>query len=82
MLSCITLRILKNTNYLLTFASPCIFIRFKQINQQDATVLQVYYLTFMCGSTCFGRLSAHHEEHTTAVGASGSTVGTWRLERC
>jgi hypothetical protein len=29
-------------------------IRFKQLNQQDATVSQVYYLTFMCGSTCFG----------------------------
>jgi len=23
----------------------------------------------MCGSTCFGRLSAHHQEHTTALGA-------------
>ena len=36
---------------------------------------QVYYLTFMCGSTCFGRLSAHHQKRTTALGASGSTVG-------
>jgi hypothetical protein len=46
-----------------------------QINQQDATVSQVYYLTFMCGSTCFGRLSAHHQERTTALGASGFTAG-------
>jgi len=23
----------------------------------------------MCGSTCFGRLPAHHQEHTTALGA-------------
>ena len=53
-----------------------------QIIQQDATVLQVYYLTFMCGSTCFGRLPAHHQEHTTALGASGLTAGEQRLERC
>jgi len=39
-------------------------------------------LTFMCGSTCIGRLSAHHQERTTALGASGFTVGAWRLERC
>ena len=36
----------------------------------------------MCGSTCFGRLNAHHQEHTTALGASGFTVGEWWLERC
>jgi hypothetical protein len=46
-----------------------------QINQQDTTVSQVYYLTFMYGSTCFGRFSAHYQERTTALGASGSTVG-------
>jgi hypothetical protein len=37
---------------------------------------------FTCGSTCFGLLSAHHQERTTALGASGFTVGAWRLERC
>jgi len=36
----------------------------------------------MCGSTCFGRLSAHHQERTTALGVSGFTFGAWRLERC
>jgi len=36
----------------------------------------------MCGSTCFRRLSAHHQKHTTALGASGFTVGAWQLERC
>jgi hypothetical protein len=36
----------------------------------------------MCGSTCFGRLPAHHQKHTTALGASGLTVGEQRLERC
>jgi hypothetical protein len=43
---------------------------------------QVYCLTFMCGSTCFGRLPAHHQEHTTTLGASDFTVGERRLERC
>jgi len=28
----------------------------------------------MCGSTCFGHLPAHHQERTTALGASGFTV--------
>jgi len=50
---------------------------FKQINQQDATVSQVYYFIFMCGSTCFGRFLAHHQELTTALAASGFTVGAW-----
>ena len=59
-----------------------IFQLFKQINQQDATVSQVHYLTFMCVSTCFGRLSAHYQERTNALGASGFTVGAWELERC
>jgi hypothetical protein len=36
----------------------------------------------MCDSTCFGRLPAHHHEHTAALGAIGFTVGEWRLERC
>jgi len=29
-----------------------------------------------------GRLPAHHQERTTALGASGFTVGEKRLERC
>jgi hypothetical protein len=37
---------------------------------------------FMYGSTCFGRLSAHHQERTTALGAPGFTNGEWQLERC
>jgi hypothetical protein len=68
--------LLKRKRFLnLTFASPCIIRRFKQINQQDARVSQIYCLTFMCSSTCFGRLFAHHQERTTALGASGFTVG-------
>jgi hypothetical protein len=37
-------------------------------------MLQVYYLTFMCRSTCFGCLHAHHQELTTALTASGFTL--------
>ena len=59
----------------LTLVSLCIIIQFKQINQLDATVLQVYYLRFMCRSTCFGRLHLHQQELTTALTASGFTVG-------
>jgi len=36
----------------------------------------------MCCSTCFGRLPVHHQAHTTALGASGFTIGERRLERC
>jgi len=35
---------------------------FKQINQLDATISQVYYLTFVYSSTCFGGSHAHHKE--------------------
>jgi hypothetical protein len=42
-------------------------------NQPDATISQVYYLTFICRSTYFGRLHAHHQELTTALKASGFT---------
>jgi len=36
----------------------------------------------MCGSTCFGRLPAHHQDHTTALGTSGFTAGEQWLEHC
>jgi len=35
---------------------------------------QVYYLRFICLSTCFGRLHAHHQELTTALTAFGFTL--------
>jgi len=31
----------------------------------------------MCVSTCFGWFLAHHQELTTALAASGFTVGAW-----
>jgi hypothetical protein len=33
-----------------------------QINQLDATISKVYYLSFMYSSTCFGRPHAHHQQ--------------------
>ena len=36
--------------------------QFRQINQLNATISQVYYLTFMYSSACFGRPQAHHQE--------------------
>jgi hypothetical protein len=54
----------------------------QKIKQQDATVSQVYDLTFICGSTCFGCLPVYHQERTIALGDSGFTVGARRLERC
>jgi hypothetical protein len=50
-------------------------IQFKEINQADATVSQVYYMTIMCHSTCFGRLHAHHQEFATTVAAYDFTIG-------
>jgi len=36
--------------------------KFRCINQPDTTTSQVYYLTFMYSSTCFGRPHAHFQE--------------------
>ena len=35
---------------------------FKWINQLDAAISQVYYLSFKYSSTCFGHPHAHHQE--------------------
>ena len=34
-------------------------------------------LDVLCRTTCFGRLYAHHQELTTALTASGFTIGAW-----
>jgi len=39
--------------------------------------LKFIYLTFMYGSTRFGRPRAYQQELNNAVAASGSTVGAW-----
>jgi hypothetical protein len=38
-----------------------------KLTNKITTVSQVYYLTFMCGSACFGRFLAHHQGLTTAL---------------
>jgi hypothetical protein len=57
------IRIRKHLN--LALACPRIIIQFKQINQPDATVLQVYYLTFCV------------TQHVS--GASTPTIRSWQL---
>jgi hypothetical protein len=45
-----------------------------QINHQpDASVFQFIILTFIYGSTCFGRFPAHHQELNDRSSASGFT---------
>jgi hypothetical protein len=44
----------------LKFVIPYIIIQFKSINQLDAKISQVYYLTFIYRSTCFGRRHARN----------------------
>jgi hypothetical protein len=46
----------------------------KLTNQMQQFHKFIYYLTFMCRSTCFGRLHAHHQEITTSLTASGFTL--------
>jgi hypothetical protein len=61
-----------NVNFKKMFVGSCILEQFfYKINQQDATVFQVYCFTFICGPTCSGRHTAHHQENTTAPVASG-----------
>ena len=39
-----------------------VYFTFKRINQPDAAISQVYYLSFKYSSTCFGHPHAHHQE--------------------
>jgi hypothetical protein len=58
------------------FVTPCWIganvptFQLKQINQPDATVWQVYYLTLMFRSTCFGRIIGQ----TTTNNAATATL--------
>jgi len=48
-----------------------------QVNQLDATISQVYYLTFMYSSTCLGHPHAHHQEINNC--SSSLWFDCWRV---
>jgi hypothetical protein len=58
----------------LKFASPCVIMQFNWINQPDATISPVYYLTFKYSSTCFGCPHAHRQE----LNNCSSSLWFWR----
>ena len=56
------LPLLKETKFRTRTTSKVIVLfKCKYINQLDATTSQVYYLTFMYSSTCFGHPHVHHQ---------------------
>jgi hypothetical protein len=52
-------------------------IRFEQINQLDATISPVYYLTFISAHHVSGVLTPITRSSTAAVAASGFTLRAW-----
>jgi len=72
-----TIQTVRAPSHNLKFASPCIIIQFKQINQLDATISPVYNLTFFSAQHVSGVLTPIIRSSTTAVEASGFAFGAW-----
>jgi len=47
------------------------------MNQPNAAISQVYYLSFKYSSTCFWHPHAHHQELINYSSSLWFTVGTW-----
>jgi hypothetical protein len=56
------------------FCKSVYHLTFKWINQPDAAIFYVYYLSFKYSSTCFRHPHAHHQELSSSL---RFTVGTW-----
>jgi hypothetical protein len=50
---------------------------FKLINQPDAAIFQVYYLSFKYSSTGLGHLHTHHQELNDFSSSLWFTVAMW-----
>ena len=61
-------------------------VRASSYNSNKSTKKMQQFHKFITWCLCVAQhvwgVSAHHQEHTTALGASGFTVGVWWLERC